>query len=90
MLLQNLKDLVEAERAAKLGKKGKKKKKKGKKKGKKGKKDKKKKKKKDPTVSRAPARSSDGHAVYCSNEARPPPRTAVWGMLHPRHRQAPS
>jgi len=31
-LLQNLKDMVEAERAAKLGKKGKKKKKKGKKK----------------------------------------------------------
>lgn len=32
VLLQNLKDMVEAERAAKLGKKGKKKKKKGKKK----------------------------------------------------------
>lgn len=53
VLLQNLKDLVEAERAAKLGKKGKKKKKKGKKKGKKGKKDKKKKKKKDPTADRS-------------------------------------
>ncbi|KAG2497810.1 hypothetical protein HYH03_004081 [Edaphochlamys debaryana] len=53
VLLQNLKDLVEAERAAKLGKKGKKKKGK-KKKGKKGKKDKKKgKKKKDPTADRS-------------------------------------
>ncbi len=70
MLLQNLKDLVEAERAAKLGKKGKKKKKKGKKKGKKGKKDKKKKKKKDPTVSRGPARSSEvAKPLCCSNKA---------------------
>mmetsp|Transcript_33907 Transcript_33907/g.75181 ORF Transcript_33907/g.75181 Transcript_33907/m.75181 type:complete len:829 (-) Transcript_33907:621-3107(-) len=53
VLLQNLKDMVDAERAAKLGKKGKKKKKKGKKKGKKGKKDKKGKKKKDPTSDRS-------------------------------------
>jgi len=51
VLLQNLKDMVEAERAAKLGKKGKKKKKKGKKK--KGKKEKKGKKKKDPTSDRS-------------------------------------
>lgn len=51
VLLQNLKDMVEAERAAKLGKKGKKKKKKSKKK--KGKKDKKGKKKKDPTADRS-------------------------------------
>ena len=47
VLLQNLKDMVDAERAAKTGKKPKKKKKKGKKKGKK---DKKGKKRKDPTV----------------------------------------
>lgn len=52
VLLQNLKDMVDAERAAKLGKKGKKKKKKkGKKKGKKG--GKKGKKKKDPTADRS-------------------------------------
>jgi len=53
VLLENLKDMVAAERAAKSGKKNKKGKKKPKKKGKKDKKDKKKKGKKDPTADRS-------------------------------------